>query len=85
MVEAVAYGLETFFCEVAGYVENVEEFESLGEGISSGKVKRCKSGLSVPDLNNGDHPAPVETYTILKLAFCRRHRAFESRNQRPSG
>ena len=54
MVEAVAYGLQTFFCEVAGYVENVEEFEGLGECISSGEVKRCKSESSVSDLNNGN-------------------------------
>ena len=52
MVEAVAYGLEPFFCEVTRYVEDVEEFECLGEGISSGEIKRCKPELSVSDLNH---------------------------------
>lgn len=43
--EAVTNRLETFFGEVAGDVEDVEELDKLGEGISTGKIKRCKSGV----------------------------------------
>lgn len=43
--EAVTNRLETFFGEVAGDVEDVEELDKLGESISTGKIKRCKSGV----------------------------------------
>lgn len=43
--KAVTDRLETFFGEVAGDVEDVEELDELGEGISTGKIKRCKSGV----------------------------------------
>jgi hypothetical protein len=89
--EAVTDRLETFFGEVAGNVEDVEELDELGEGISTGKIKRRKSG-TVSSVFPGDAKQTASicfvmrhTYTILKLARCRRQRALGSRYQRPSG
>lgn len=41
--EAVADRLETFFCKVARDAEGVEEFEGLGEGVSTGEVEGSES------------------------------------------
>jgi hypothetical protein len=41
--EAVTYGLETFLCEVARDVEDVEEFDALRKGVSTREVQRCKA------------------------------------------